>query len=344
MWRANHSDQFHTAQHLAHFAVKSIGMSRVNGRKPCTLLEAARHNLREIQAEQGANSHIDPQRTRHNAVLAGPATAEEVRHLASALLEGADISRLKRDHVQAIEAMFSLPPGCNIDAHGYFDRCVGWLTTALPLPVLSAVFHCDESAPHLHVLMLPVRDGRHVGGSPIVRPQLKRLREEFFAKVAGPAGLKRDSAKLRGTVKQWAVNAVLRECGAMGLPAANGPLWNVLLAAIERDPTAALMALNIDVNAIRPDEARPIGLDPSPIGLHQTGDKVQALSCVGLPPQPVICDTQKSRLSIAHAAQQHAIDRHTKPLGRKAQAAPTNSVGDGFTRVKDEFAQACPWD
>ena len=48
------------AESIAHFAVKSIGLSRVNGRKPCTLLEAARHNLREIQAEQGATGHIDP--------------------------------------------------------------------------------------------------------------------------------------------------------------------------------------------------------------------------------------------------------------------------------------------
>lgn len=37
-----------------HFAVKTIGLSRCNGRKPCALLEAARHNLREIQAERGA--------------------------------------------------------------------------------------------------------------------------------------------------------------------------------------------------------------------------------------------------------------------------------------------------
>lgn len=182
------------AESIAHFAVKSIGLSRVNGRKPCTLLEAARHNLREIQAEQGAMGHIDHTRTQHNTVLHGPAAAAEVHAQAGALLGAVGIvpDKLRRDHCQAIEAVFSLPQHAAVaDTADYFAKCLAWLAGALSLPVLSAVVHRDESATHLHVLLLPLKDGAHVGSAPIDRAALKRLRENFFAKVAGPAGLQR---------------------------------------------------------------------------------------------------------------------------------------------------------
>ncbi|MFY7941701.1 MAG: plasmid recombination protein, partial [Burkholderiaceae bacterium] len=277
---------------VAYFSVKSIGLSRCNGRKPCSLLDAARHNLREIQAEQGAKGHIDPRHSRQNTIMAGPSTAAAVHALSVALLAPVDTARLKRDHCQAIEAVFSLPSGAGIDAAAYFARCLEWLAQALPLPLLNAVVHHDEATPHLHALLLPVRHGRHVGSAPIARPELKRMRDSFFAQVAGPFGLKREGAKLRGTVKEWAVTAVLRACEAEGWRVATGPLWPVLRAAIVRDPTEAMLALHIDANGIRPaDETplrqaqpNPIGLAQTSIGLHNEGQIVQALSCVGLGP------------------------------------------------------------
>lgn len=278
------------AESIQHFALKTIGLSRCNGRKPCNMLEAARHNLREIQAELGARGHIDPQRMTSNATLAGPTTAAEVQALANELLAVVDTSKLKRDHVQAIEAVFGLPPGTRIEPLAYFAKCVEWLRVAVPLPVLLAVVHMDEAAPHAHVLLLPVKDGKHVGGALNTRPHLKQLRESFFAQVAGPAGLRRDGAKVRGVVKQWVVAAVLARCEAMGLPVAMGPLWADYRSSIERDPTPPMQALGIDVNALRPDQTRhasPIGLQPNPIGLapraiglQKQGQKDQALSCV----------------------------------------------------------------
>ena len=79
--------------------------------------------------------------------------------------------------------------------------------------MLSAVSHADEVAPHLHVLLLPLADGIYAGGKPVERPKLLRLRESFFNVVAGPTGLQRESAKLRGEPKRWAVAAVLARCG-----------------------------------------------------------------------------------------------------------------------------------
>ena len=250
------------AADIAYFAAKTIGMSKVNGRKPCDLLTAARHNLREIQAELGSVGRIDPGRSATNAILAGPADAAEVKAMAVSLLADAGLNpaAMRRDHVQALEFVFSLPPSSGVDPAAYFARCLAWLAQALPLPVLSAVSHADEVAPHLHVLLLPLADGIYAGGKPVERPKLLRLRESFFNVVAGPAGLHRESAKLRGEPNRWAIAAVLAHCEAMGLPAVNGPLWPVLVAAIERDPTAAVRALGIELSAPkdRTTQAEPL--------------------------------------------------------------------------------------
>lgn len=61
------------------------------------------------------------------------------------------------------------------------------------------------------------------------------------AQIIAPGGL---PAKLKTVAAQ-----VLARCEAMGLPATTGPLWPVLVSAIERDPTAAVRALGVDLSA-----------------------------------------------------------------------------------------------
>jgi hypothetical protein len=356
---------------IAFFAVKSIGLSRVNGRKLQTLLQAARHNLREIQAEQGAVGRIDPRRISDNIVLHGPVAAAEVQAHAKAVLAAAGINtdKLRRDHCEAIEAVFSLPPDAVVgDRAAYFARCLEWIAGAMVLPVLSAVVHRDESAQHLHVLLVPVRDRVHVGSAPIDRIALKRLRDSFFAQVAGPAGLKRTGAKVRGVVKQWAVAAVLSRCEAMGLPAATGPVWTVLVSAIERDPTAAMLALGININNIRPcaakPETNPIGIEANPIGIEKPDQKTEPYLCVGIAspapspkPQKAVCSLRElwllvgcklavqraDRLRRARAALQAGTDRHA----HRAPASTAPCVIDSsVTRVeRDEHTHdTSVWD
>lgn len=304
---------------VAYFAAKTIGMSKVNGRKPCDLLTAARHNLREIQAEMGSVGRIDPGRSATNAILAGPTDAAQVQALAVSLMAAAGLNpaAMRRDHVQALEFVFSLPPSSGVDPAAYFARCLAWLAQALPLPVLSAVSHADEVAPHLHVLLLPLADGIYAGGKPVERPKLLRLSESFFNVVAGPTGLQRESAKLRGEPKRWAIAAVLAHCEAMGLPAVNGPLWPVLVAAIERDPTAAVRALGIELSAPKDRttqaEPNPIGIEggtmsstANPIGIEKRGEKTQSLSCVGIAQKTTLKTAPEPRPSCERGRQIHA--------------------------------------
>ena len=306
------------AADIAYFAAKTIGMSKVNGRKPCDLLTAARHNLREIQAEMGSVGRIDPGRSATNAILAGPADAAQVQALAVSLMAAAGLNpaAMRRDHVQALEFVFSLPPSSGVDPAAYFTRCLAWLMEALPLPVLSAVSHADEVAPHLHVLLLPLADGVYAGGKPVERPKLLRLRESFFTVVAGPAGLQRESAKLRGQAKRWAVTAVMARCEAMGLPAANGPLWPVLVAAIERDPTAAVRALGIELSA---QKDRQTQAEPNPIGIEKRGEKFQSLSCVGI--------ASKTTLKTAPASRPGRAPAMPEPAHKDSSGAGADGIG-----------------
>ena len=305
------------ADNALHFALKTIGRSTRKGRKPCDLLTAARHNLREIQAELGACGHINPRRMADNVTLAGPSTAAEVQAMADGLLGLVDKSKLRRDHVQAIEAVFSLPPDAPVEPMAYFGKCLDWVQKALPMPVLLATVHRDEAAPHLHVLMLPVKDGKHVGGALIDLEAVKRLRESFFQKVAGPAGLKRSGAKVRGQVKQWAIAAVLARCDVMGLPAAMGPLWESYRRAIEHEPTSQMLALGIDMNTIRPGDKKAIALHATAIALplkaialQNESGKTEELSCVALlpPATPASAPKAASDAAAEPAIQPQVID------------------------------------
>ena len=260
-----------TFDNTLYFAAKSIGLSRVGSRKPCSLLQAARHNLREIQAEQGADGHIDPTRSCRNVIVAGPPTAKEVKRAADDLLKTANLPRkLRQDHCQAIELLFSLPANSHVEVRTFFDACMRWVADTLGLPILSAVTHHDERQPHLHVLLLPLQGGRHVGSRPIGIASLGRLREDFFQRVAGPHGLRRQGAKLHGQAKKQAIEEVFQRCDALGLRDANGPLWPIFSNALASNPLPALIALGID----------PQSISANAVSIHP-GSTDRTLSCVG---------------------------------------------------------------
>lgn len=326
-----------------HFAVKSLGLSRYGGRKPQTLLDAARHNLREIQAEKGANSHIDPLRTPGNVLLAGPDTANDVVDLGQRIARDAsiDFSKLRKDHCQAIEVVFSLPVKSTIDAVPYFAQCLAWARQAYGLPVLLATAHHDEGAKHLHVLLLPVLNGSYVGSKPITKAVTSEKRESFFQQVAGPSGLARSRAKLFGAAKAWGVAAVLAKVDEVGLQQCADALWPILQAAIERDPTLALRALQIDVNSIRhadkPTTKAPpqkaIGFEtatPKPIGFGSVAPRETNLSCVGFAPSKPL-----SIQAIHRNTPQEPLRKHA-PLREAIEAVPDE---DGVLRVRDNDYQ-----
>lgn len=229
------------------FEVKTIGMSRYGGRKPQSLLDSARHNRRKIQAELGARSHIATERTKLNQTIAGPSTPEEVVDLAVALMANADtdVTRLRKDYTQAYELLFSLPADTSIDTDVFFRHCLCWAEEKFGQGViLSADIHRDEAAPHLHVLLVPIVNGKYVGSKLITRQELSELRESF-AKLALSYGLREPLRRLHGAAREDAAQAVLAHLEATRDPLLQSALWFMVKSDITRTPARYAAKLGI---------------------------------------------------------------------------------------------------
>ena len=254
------------------------------------VLAASRHNKRLIQAEQGADSHIDAARICLNLSLHGPDSPEAVARLAKERMAAAGVRPQKKNAVLALEHVFSLPANTDIDLKAYFNDCVQWVARNFGGldNVLSADVHLDESAPHLHVLILPLVDGR-MNGSDLFgnRQRLQFLHNDFHAAVAGRYGLAKALARLQGRVKEKTIDNVIKHIQATNDTALTSALWPLIRDWIARDPAVCAQVLGLEVTktADKPQRLmeqiftskgkgsnkpfKPIGFDnnPKPIGL-----------------------------------------------------------------------------
>lgn len=147
-------------------AVKSIGLSVLDKRKPQSLLEAAQHNRRHPDG-RGWKHKSDPAKIHLNQCLQGPDTCEGVVALQEAMMVGAGYTPRRKDYVQAFEVLFTTPANFTVDYSAYFAWCLEWTKDNLGRDILTADTHfdecADESGPHIHILMTPIRDGAWVG-------------------------------------------------------------------------------------------------------------------------------------------------------------------------------------
>ncbi|MES2362384.1 MAG: plasmid recombination protein [Pseudomonadota bacterium] len=239
-----------TYREFLFFRVGTVSGSTLNRRKPSTLLVAAQHNHREIQAELGADSHIDATRSHLNHTIAGHSTAAEVVAQANARLAraGIKVESLRKDHVQAVELLFSLSPETEVNTIEYFSKCVAWAAKQFGEDnVLSAVIHHDEDAPHCHLLLLPLINNTMVGGRQIDQRHLPPLRSSFAKSVALPAGLRMPSARLRGNARAHGDRLVNRHIEDHDDPVLGSKLWPIFRNIIRSDPAIFMDALNLEI-------------------------------------------------------------------------------------------------
>ena len=267
---------------------------------------AARHNLREIQYELGADSHIDATRMADNCILAGPTTAGEVAALADKLMTEAGAKVRRKDAVRAIEILFSLPAEARIDADACFTNALQWARDFFALPVLSAVIHRDEAAPHMHVLLLPLVNGR-MSGSAVMgnRQRLQALQTSFFEQVgvrhglARPKAAKRLNHATRLKCAELIHTAIVSDADLLMRPEVEA----ALMAAFGRDPEPLLNALGLSLPSksgksfveimtrpckSEPKQRNPIGFDghAKPIGIEkQQAEKGKPYVSVGFAPE-----------------------------------------------------------
>ncbi len=297
-------------------SVKSIGLSKLGGRKPCTLTGAAKHNKRELAQELETRGSIDGDRVSLNYSITVTVNAAGVVAKALQLMEsiGTNPDKMRRDYCQAVEIVFSLPAETAIDTQRYFADCFTWCCLRFGAEnILSADVHLDESTPHCHALIAPIQSGRWVGGKVIDRTNTKALQVSFAQQVASIYGLKMVE-RLTGKRKGDAVAMVLKHIENNDRGLLQSSAWVAIKQAIEHNPAPFIVAMGIEL-AYKPQaklktmeqiftspgkgakretlhlpKRNPIGIasqannpaQANPIGFKNKGEKHRSLSCVGI--------------------------------------------------------------
>jgi hypothetical protein len=137
---------------------------RLNGHKK-TLALAEKHNCRLIAQEIGGYGGIDGRRTSLNLVLVslnGSSYEEAVLTVLHSL--GLDLSHYsyhKKNRGYAVELVFSVTAGHRCDFNAMYADSLGWLRDFYPEShIVHAVVHHDEDTPHMHVILVPIVNGR----------------------------------------------------------------------------------------------------------------------------------------------------------------------------------------
>lgn len=230
--------------------VGTVGLSKRAGRKPSTLAQAAGHNLRSDQNERGARAHINPARSDRNQILRGPDTPAKVAALAQSLMAeaGIDATKLRKDYTQAIELLVSLPPESGVNEAGFFAAAVEWAEERYSMSnIISAVVHRDEAAPHCHILVLPLLNGKMAGAELKSMRATQEATRDFFQQVAKPFGLRqpeRSSPAHRADL----ASAVLDRLNVTSDPCQKSAIWATLRAAIESNPQPFAEVLGVTVS------------------------------------------------------------------------------------------------
>jgi Plasmid recombination enzyme len=210
---------------------------------------AARHNLRDHQAEHGALPNISLELSHTNIVLHGPSSPAEIVRTANDLKAKYSVPKrkLRLDHVQALEFVISVRFDSDIDEMAYFRASVRWLEVVFSKEMLlSAVVHYDEAEPHMHVLVLPIVNGQYMGGEPIDKTRLPKLTKRFAAEVGKAFGFSFErKLKLHATQRAAAANLIIDHLVERSDPLIDSSVWAVVAKHIQHAPQEYLQALGL---------------------------------------------------------------------------------------------------
>ena len=229
-------------------------------------LRVHRHNLREIPAEIGIGKewNIDPDRIHLNERLAGPGTAQEVLELAQLLCREAGIEwpeGLRSNASLGIEAVFPLPRDTQIDRCAYFSDAMRWVIEYYGVPVLSAVIHNDQTHPHMHVVLLGLRDGGLSADKVMGKKKsIYAMRTAFHEEVGKRYGLRKARKHLGAAVRAQcasdAVGAIKQHPGLLDEPEVCRALHDLIAKADNPESLVTALGLTMPKRSRKPPRAK----------------------------------------------------------------------------------------
>jgi hypothetical protein len=213
------------------------------------LRDALKHILRQIPAETANKSPIDPTKTHLNSVLRGGTNPVQMaQSTIRTILEGTG-KPLRKNGIVAVEVMFSLRLGSEIDDASFFDQTVQWLEGYWHCPVISAVVHRDEANTHMHVIILPLLGGKMVGaslvGHKIHLALFKRHHHEEVGQYFGLTHVESIPRFRRLVAAGQIIQTLVDQPSLLALPA----VQSALLTCIAISPAELCAVLGIDVGS-----------------------------------------------------------------------------------------------
>lgn len=307
-----------------------IALESINGKAKAsqTPINAARHNLRTIKAEMKGRpgDHIDPKRTKLNRILRGPGNPDEVVALMNKRISDYGAKAVRKDQIMMFEVV--VDPNQTIqDVDDFFEAAVLWMVDWFDCPLVSAVVHYDETKPHMHMLFVPLLEGRLQGDRVMGKRQdLRRMHKAFQAQVGKRFGLA-DQKKFTAKERTIAANAVMAKI-TYGRPAD----W-LSADALFQLRKAISNASDFDrlVSAFGLDE------DKNPIGVHV--DTQDAQENVTQKHNPYQCvGVQSLDLPVG----QEQTDADTAPEAPEQQVMEVD-VDDEYIRERDDEQDSGLW-
>ena len=130
-----------------------------------TLDLAEKHNRRQIAAEIGSYGSIDGRKTSLNHELVKvDGNSYEERVIAILRSKGIDLNHYrykKKNRGYAVEFVFSVTSGHQCDFNSMYADSLSWLMAYYPeCSIVHAVVHHDEDTPHMHVILVPLLNGK----------------------------------------------------------------------------------------------------------------------------------------------------------------------------------------
>lgn len=196
---------------------------------------AAKHNLREIAAELDGAGAIQPDRIWQNTLLYGANNSAAVAAEARAIRVGAGVARRRSNCVDLVEVLVSIPRSATVDERAFFRDALDWVQRQMNCPVISAVVHRDEGGgPHMHVLLVPLLDGRMQGAKVAGGPSdLARLQIALHQKVAAGYGFPAPRTK---AAQKLLAQRVIDRLLADRDPLTMSPQWHLVEGEIRKAP------------------------------------------------------------------------------------------------------------
>ena len=205
---------------------------------------AAAHNKRERWSQKAKNSRCP--KNEENIVIFGPSTARDVAQDAHQKVMQAGIKKVRKNGVYAIELIATLKSGTGIDEDAFFIDCTKWASGRFGgyANLLSADIHRDESEPHMHLLILPLVDGRLRGSDLVGGPgKFRGHRHSFAEEVCSKYGLTMGTRVLRGDAKRDAADWIFARLENNQDSVLSSAVWQPVQRVIKRDPEPFLIAV-----------------------------------------------------------------------------------------------------